>query len=170
VRDVAGFLDAAGLELANFTQPAMYSLDGLLPPDFVRPEGFSRIDEMHLAEKLRGNMKTHIGYAVKRGSVVNVDPVDPAAIPHFIGEDPKKVEAFVVQRGGLPVAINGQKLGLGMSPQAAKLLGAIDGVSTVGMLQAKSGLDLAPFNAAWVKLSDLLCGYGLMLYSGVNKH
>ncbi|MBL4750238.1 MAG: class I SAM-dependent methyltransferase [Amylibacter sp.] len=169
VRDVAGLLDAAGLELANFTQPAMYSLDGLLPPDFVRPDQFSRIDEMHLAERLRGNMKTHIGYAMKQGEVVHVDPLDPTAIPHFIGENPKKVEAFIVQRGGLPVAINGQKLGLGMSPQAAKLLGAIDGVSSVGMLQEKSGLDLAAFNTAWAKLSNLLCGYGLMLYSGLNK-
>ncbi len=169
VRDVAEFLDAAGLELANFTQPAMYSLDGLLPPDFVRPEGFSRMDEMHLAEKLRGNMKTHIGYAMKRGEVVHVDPIDPAAIPHFIGEDPKKVEAFVIQRGGLPVAINGQKLGLGIPPAAARLLGAIDGVAPVGVLQERSGLERAEFNTAWAKLSDLLCGHGLMLYSGLNN-
>lgn len=170
VRDVAGFVDAAGLELANFTQPAMYSLDGLLPPDFVRPDQFSRIDEMHLAEKLRGNMKTHIGYAMKRGEVINVDPIDPTAIPRFIGEDPKKVEAFVIQRGGLPVAINGQKLGLGIPPAAARLLGAIDGVATVGVLQARSGLEREAFNTAWTKLSDLLCGHGLMLYSGLNQH
>ena len=169
VRDVADYLDAAGLELANFTQPAMYALDGLLPSDFVRPDGLGRIDEMYLAEKLRGNMKTHIGYAMKLGDVVNVDPVDPVVIPHFIGEDPKKVEAFILQRGGFPVAINGQKLGLGMSPQAARLLGAIDGVSNVGALQEKSGLDVAEFNEAWTKLSDLLCGYGLMLYSGSNR-
>jgi len=170
VRDVVGYLETAGLELSDFTQPAMYSLDGLLPPDFARPEGFNRIDEMHLAEKLRGNMKTHIGYAMKRGEVINVDPIDPTAIPHFIGEDPKKVEAFVIQRGGLPVAINGQKLGLGIPPAAARLLGAIDGVATVGVLQARSGLEHEAFNTAWAKLSDLLCGHGLMLYSGLNQH
>ncbi len=169
VRDVLGYLETAGLELADFTQPAMYSLDGILPPDFKRPKGFSRADEMHLAEKLRGNMKTHMGYAVNAGMTLKADPTASDAIPHFIGEDPKKVEAFILQRGVLPVAINGQKLGLGMSPQAARLLGEIDGVSTVGQLQGKSGLPMAEFNTAWTKLSDLLCGYGLMLYSGLNK-
>jgi len=169
VRDVVNYLETAGLELANFTQPAMYSLKDLLPADFKQPEGLNRTAEMHLAEKLRGNMKTHMGYAVKAGAMVNIEPTKSSGIPHFIGEDPKKAEAFILQRGGLPVAINGQKLGLGMSPQAARLLGAIDGKSTVGMLQKKSGLDLAEFNTAWTKLSDLLCGYGLMLYSGLRQ-
>jgi SAM-dependent methyltransferase len=169
VRDVAGFLDTAGLELANFTQPAMYTLDGLLPPDYAR-EGLTRVDEMALAEKLRGNMKTHVGYAMKAGAVVSIDPANPDLIPHFIGEDPKKAAAFILQKGGLPVAINGQKLGLGIPPQAANLLGMVDGHATVGGLQEKSGLSPDVFTGAWTKLSDLLCGYGLMLYSGLNDH
>jgi len=167
VGDVAGYLHRAGLELVDFVQPAMYSLDGLLPPDFIRPEGLSRIDEMHLAEKLRGNMKTHVGYATKKGGRVQIDPTEPTIIPHFIGEDPKKAESFILQKGGLPVAINGQKIGLGMSPQAAKLLGLIDGNTSVGALRERTGLGQTEFNVAWSKLSDLLCGYGLLLYSGL---
>lgn len=170
VKDVAMYLDKAGLELQDFTQPAMYSLDRLLPPDFILSDQLSRIDKMQLAEKLRGNMKTHVGYAVKTGARVKIDPTNPELIPHFIGEDPKKVAAFILQRGGFPVAINGQKLGLGISPQAARLLGNIDGVSTVGKLREVSGLELPAFNIAWAKLSDLLCSYGLMLYSGLDDH
>jgi SAM-dependent methyltransferase len=169
VNDVVGYLDKAGLALQDFTHPAMYRLDGLLPPDFKRPNGLSRVDEMQLAEKLRGNMKTHVGYAVKVGARVDIEPTDPAGIPHFIGEDPKKVATFILQRGGFPVAINGQKIGLGISPPAAKLLGLIDGVSSVGRLQEASGLELSVFNAVWAKLSDLLCSYGLLLYSGLNE-
>ncbi len=169
VKDIIGYLEHAGLALQNFTQPAMYLLDGLVPPDFKQPDGYSCEDEMALAEKLRGNMKTHVGYAMKVGEGVKLDPTDPAGIPHFIGEDPKKAAAFILQKGGMPVAINGQKIGLGISPQAAKLLGMIDGVANVGVLQKKSGLAVADFNAAWSKLSDLLCGYGLVLYSGLNK-
>lgn len=170
VKDVVGYLDNAGLELQNFTQPAMYSLDGILPPDFKRPDGLSPVDEMQLAEKLRGNMKTHVAYAVKVGERVVLDPTDPALVPHFMGEDPKKVKAFILQHGGFPVAINGQKIGLGISPPAARLLGIIDGVSSVGRLQEVSGLELPEFNAAWTKLSDLMCSYGLLLYSGLNKY
>jgi len=169
VKDIIDYLEHAGLALQNFTQPAMYSLDGLVPPDFKYPDNFSREDEMALAEKLRGNMKTHVGYAMKVGEGVKIDPTDLANIPHFIGEDPKKAAAFILQKGGLPVAINGQKIGLGIPPQAAKLLGMIDGVASVGALQKKSGLEVAAFNTAWSKLSDLLCGYGLMLYSGLNN-
>lgn len=169
VEDVVGYLDAAGLELADFTQPALYSLDMLLPPDFKRPEGLSKVAEMHLAEKLRGNFKTHIGYAHKAGSNVKVDPTNPAVTPHFIGEDAKKAAAFITERGGLPVAINGQKIGLGIPPEAAKLLAMTDGVKTVADIQKQSGLALEEFNASWSQLSDLLCGYGLMLYSGLNK-
>jgi len=169
VKDVVEYLEYAGLKLQDFTQPAMYDLDGLLPPDYLRPEGLTRADEMQLAEKLRGNMKTHVGYAMKVGAGVKLDPTDPACIPHFIGEDPKKAAAFILQKGGLPVAINGQKIGLGISPQAAKLLGMVDGVANVGALQKKSGLEMTEFNTAWSKLSVLLCGYGLMLYSGLNE-
>ncbi len=169
VREVTGLIQIAGLELASFTQPAMYSLDGLLPPDFKLPDDIDAIGQMHLAEKLRGNMKTHVGYAMKQGDVVKINPINPSAIPHFIGEDPQKAAAFIIQRGGLPVAINGQKIGLGISPKAARLLGKVDGVATVGALWEKSELGLAEFNDTWGKLSDLLCGYGLMLYSGLNK-
>ncbi len=170
VRDVADYLDHAGLELANFIQPAMYSLDGLLPPGFIRPAGLTRIGEMQLAEKLRGNMKTHVGYAMKKGKRVQIDPVSPDIIPHFIGEDPKKAESFILQKGGLPVAINGQKIGLGMSVQAANLLGMIDGKTPVGALRDRANMTPDAFNAAWTKLSDLLCGYGLLLYSGVGAN
>lgn len=169
VRDVAGLLQTAGLELASFTQPSMYSLDGLLPPDYKLPKDIDAIGQMHVAEKLRGNMKIHVGYAMKAGDVVKIDPTDPSAIPHFIGEDPQKAAAFIIQRGGLPVAINGQKIGLGISPVAARILGKIDGVATVGALREKSGLGLAEFNDVWGKLSNVLCGHGLMLYSGLNK-
>jgi hypothetical protein len=169
VKDVVGHLEHAGLALQNFTQPAMYSLDGILPQGFKRSKNIGHVEEMQLAEKLRGNMKTHVGYAVKAGASVKIDSTDPAGIPHFIGEDPKKAAAFILQKGGLPVAINGQKIGIGISPQAAKLLGLIDGQSNVGVLQKKSGLGAEAFNAAWKKLSDLLCGYGLMLYSGLNE-
>ena len=170
MKDVVRYLEHAGLVLQDFTQPAMYSLDGILPQGFKRSKNIGHVDEMQLAEKLRGNMKTHVGYAMKAGARVKLDPTEPAGIPHFIGEDPQKAAAFILQKGGLPVAINGQKIGIGISPQAAKLLALVDGLSNVGALQKKSGLGLDDFNAAWPKLSDLLCSYGLMLYSGLNEH
>ncbi len=170
VKDVVRYLEHAGLVLQDFTQPAMYSLDGILPQGFKRSKNIGHVDEMQLAEKLRGNMKTHVGYAMKAGARVKLDPTEPAGIPHFIGEDPQKAAAFILQKGGLPVAINGQKIGIGISPQAAKLLALVDGLSNVGALQKKSGLGPDDFNAAWQKLSDLLCSYGLMLYSGLNEH
>jgi SAM-dependent methyltransferase len=170
VSDVFCYLEKAGLELANFTQPALYSLDGLLPPEYKRPKNTTRMDEMQLSEKLRGNMKTHVGYAHKAGAGMKADPIAPTSIPHFIGEDPKKAAAFISERGGLPVAINGQKIGLGIPPAAAKLIAAIDGATPISELQKKSGLSLDAFNDAWSKISDLLAGYGLLLYSSLNKN
>jgi SAM-dependent methyltransferase len=170
VMDVVGYLEHAGLDLQDFTQPAMYSLDGILPHGLKRSKNIGHVDEMQLAEKLRGNMKSHVGYAIMAGIKTRLDPTEPAGIPHFIGEDPKKAAAFILQKGGLPVAVNGQKIGIGISPRAAKLLGLVDGVSNVCELQNKSGLETDDFNATWAKLSDLLCSYGLMLYSGLNEH
>jgi hypothetical protein len=169
VTDVFGYLEKAGLELADFTQPALYSLNGLLPLDYQRPENLTRMDEMQLSEKLRGNMKTHVGYAHKAGMGMKADPIAPSSIPHFIGEDPKKVAEFITQKGGLPVSINGQRIGLGIPPSAAKLISMIEGVSPVSELQKKSGLEVDEFNESWLKISDLLSGYGLILYSTLNR-
>lgn len=171
VTDVAQYLERAGLELISFIQPALYRLEGLVPPDFALLEALTQVEEMALAEKLRGTFKTHVGYARKARADVGaaVDPLRLDAVPHFMLGDPGQAKTVILERGGLPLNINGQKIGIGLSPEAADLIGWIDGRTTVGEILNASGMTHGAFAAHWPRLSDLLGGYGGLLYSGLYQ-
>lgn len=169
VRELDHYLTGAGLELSDFTQPALYSLADFLPAGFELPKGLSKIEQMHLAEKLRGTLKTHVGYAQKKGQGKKVALSDQSLIPHFIGADPKQAAQVILKTGMLQIHLDGQKIGLTMPPVAAKLLAMIDGQQSLGAIAKRTGMDWIAFSSLWGQLSALLCGYGLLLYSDLNK-
>ena len=169
VNELSGYLMGAGLELRSFTQPALYRLADFLPQGFVLPEDLSIMDQMHIAEKLRGTLKTHVGYAHKKGQGKTVSLSDHSLIPYFIGANPKQVAQVILKTGVLNIHLDGQKIGLTMPPIAAKLLAMIDGQLSLAEIAKQAGMDWIAFSALWAQLSALLCDYGLLMYSDLNK-
>ncbi len=124
---------------------------------------------MHIAEKLRGTLKTHVGYAHKKGQGKTVSLSDHSLIPYFIGANPKQVAQVILKTGVLNIHLDGQKIGLTMPPIAAKLLAMIDGQLSLAEIAKQAGMDWIAFSALWAQLSALLCDYGLLMYSDLNK-
>ncbi len=169
VKELAGYLSNAGLELSSFTQPALYNLKDFLPNGYDIPNNLSELDKMHIAEKLRGTLKTHVGYAHKIGQGEKIALSNHALIPHFIRADAKQAAQVILKTGMLQIHIDGQKIGLTMPPIAAKLLAAVDGNKNLGDISKSLGMDWIAFSSIWGQLSALLCGYGLLLYSDLHK-
>ncbi|KAB7615707.1 class I SAM-dependent methyltransferase [Amylibacter sp. SFDW26] len=170
VKELNGYLTEADLELSSFAQPALYRLSDFLPEGFELPEGLSNVDQMHLAEKLRGTLKTHVGYANKIGQSKPINLNDHSLIPHFIGADPRQAAQVILKTGVLQIHLDGQKIGLTMPPVAAKLMGVIDGQRCLADIVKLSGMDRIAFSSIWAQLSALLCDYGLLLYSDLGKN
>ncbi len=169
VQQLDTYLDTAGLDLAEFTQHALYRLTDLLPAGFEIPQELSKIDQMHIAEKMRGTLKTHVGYAHKKGQGRTISLSDRSLVPHFIGANPKQAAQAVLKTGVLKIHLDGQKIGLTMPAVAAKLMAMIDGQRTLADIAQNTAMDWIAFASLWSQLSTLLCDYGLLLYSDLNK-
>lgn len=167
VGELAQSLDLAGLDLVNFTQPAMYDLKRLLPEGQGVPEGLDRIAAMGVAEKLRGTIKTHVAYAVKagRGKEAQARPSDPSLIPHLKGVSGPKLAQVVATRGAVPLTMGGEKVSVPLAKTAAPLVAAIDGRKSLADIANASRLDGLAFLPQWAAVDRVLADYGVMLYA-----
>ena len=157
-------LDVAGLRLSSFTQPAMYDPVDLLGDGVDAPDGPAQ--SMAVAEKLRGTIKTHVGYAVLKGAkTATVAGTDPALIPHLKAGAPQAVAREVASKGRLRSTVGAEKLVLELPKPAAPLIALIDGRRSLGEIARGGRMDAFAFNAAWGPVHRALTGQGLLLYS-----
>ena len=86
VSALCGTLDQAGWRLLSFATPALYDLARIAPV----PEGMNPVAAMAVAEKLRGTLRLHAGYAVAaddtRGPARHTNQ---ALVPHLRGVAPR---------------------------------------------------------------------------------
>ncbi|MCK0103605.1 class I SAM-dependent methyltransferase [Pseudohalocynthiibacter sp. F2068] len=165
VRDITEALNHAGLGLVSFTQPALYDPSPLLPDGCLAPE--DRTDAMEIAEKLRGTIKTHVGYATRIAQAPDAlaKHSDPNQIPHMKGVNPQALAREVASNGQLRVVLGADKTILKIPKNAAPLLAQVDGRKSLGLIAKTVELDQFSFNAQWGPAAKALAGYGLLLYS-----
>ncbi|MEQ9489483.1 MAG: methyltransferase [Alphaproteobacteria bacterium] len=127
-------IEAAGLSVASFIEPARYDPSVYLGDKTLagRAAELDRKNRAVLAERLAGNMAKHIVYCVPeaRGETVAKD-LTPSAIPvPRDGPFPASARGLGT-RGPLPIEMDGLKLSLPLPPLAGEILVRCDGVRTL---------------------------------------
>ncbi len=152
-----------GWVLSGMTLPALYDLTRLT--DNI-PDGLSPIEQMAVAEKLRGTIKVHVGYAVAADAARGpASGFSPARIPHLKGVEAKAL-AQAVANGKSPTLNFGTVTAtLTLPSQAAPLIAGINGRRNLGEIAKLAKMDPIATSTLWAKVERELCDWGLLLYS-----
>jgi len=139
VEEIAGLLSAARLNLISFIEPLRYDpATYLKDPVLLRqlaslsPEGRAAV-----AEKLAGNLKTHVVYVSKRPATDTLAwPYGPEAIPCLRVLDGAKLAKAVQRDLVLKGEFDGLALKFPLPRLAPAMLPWIDGKTPLGEIQA----------------------------------
>ncbi len=170
VAELLEVLEQSGWTLGGFTMPALYDLARIIDaagqsvPDHLSPP-----QQMAVAERLRGTIKTHVAYAVPKGSAHGApNGQNRGAIPHLKGAQAAPL-AQAIARGAAPkLSFAGIDAALSLPREAAPLIAAIDGrrsIAQIARIAQQSGLDPIRAGALWAKLHKELGDWGMLLYS-----
>ena len=168
VEDLMGALDQAGLGLASFVEHARYDPLAYLPSDedfSNRVKALAPLARMALAERLAGNIKTHIAYVTRAGQATKAmaRPTKPDLVPHLSGVAPQALAQQIKARGRFSATIDGIAFRRDIPSSAAGLIARIDGRASLGQIAA--GQDWMAFSAAWAPVHKALTGVNLLHYS-----
>ncbi len=154
-------LDAAGLELAGWVTPALYDLSLVC----AVPEGMDMGTQAVLAEKLRGTISKHVGYATRKGeSPAKITEPAMNLVPHFAG--PRTDMAKGIASGHqLKMTVQGVTFRLKLPERAAGVVARVDGRRTLAQIAQSSQVDPVAFQALWQKMHDALTMTGTLRYS-----
>ena len=172
VAELASLIDAAGLEIVSFIEPARYDPATHLSDrdllERLRPLGF--IERAAFAELLAGNLKTHVVYVVAKGRAASVvaRADDPAAVP--IGRD---VDFAAIARGmvtGSPVlsaSFDGLTVRFKLPRLATAILSRVDGKRSLAEIH-RAVADTAAPGQSWDEfLAEFRPLYAA--FNGVNR-
>lgn len=165
-------LATAGLKLAGFTEPARYRPATYLRDAALatRAEALPEAERMALAERLAGNIKAHVFYAVPeaRGDTV-AKPSAPTATPALHRIDRRDLATTIARRRRLKFSVDGLSLEWPVDKALADLAARIDGRADLAGLQRASGLDWMAFSARFAALHEPLDGFNLLRFSSFAK-
>ena len=159
-------LAETGWDLSGFTMPALYDLARIAPV----PDHLDGLQIMAVAEKLRGTIKTHVGYAVPAGEGRSAaSGKNRALVPHLKGVQPGAL-AQAIGKGQSPkLSFAGVEAQLTLPKSAAPLIAAIDGRRSLTDIAAITKTDPIGMGANWSKIEAELVGWGMLLYSGILR-
>jgi SAM-dependent methyltransferase len=163
IDEIAGMLTAAGLGDLRPALPALYDPAPITGDVPLRADPVAR---MALAERLRGDIKTHVLYAGRTDGTLPVpDPADMALIPHL--RAPATALAQAVRRDGrVSVTLGSERRAVAVDRSAAAVLERIDGRTPLAGLAAALRLDPVAFAAIWRPVWRALEPLGLLQASG----
>jgi hypothetical protein len=166
--EIAALIDGAGLRLQSFVPAARYEPTHYLSDATLlgRLAGLSAIGRAAFAERLAGNMKSHVFYAVRATNAAlpaTADRLD--AVPVLCEFDGTAIARGIGPGGILTADADGIKLRFPLPPLAAAMTGLIDGRRTLGDIHAALAvksptLDPAGFMAQFARLFAALNGLG----------
>ncbi|MCK6449568.1 MAG: class I SAM-dependent methyltransferase [Alphaproteobacteria bacterium] len=172
VPELAAMIDAAGLAIVAFIEPARYEPATYLNDrDLLERLGpLGAVERAAFAELLAGNLKTHVCYvaARDRAATAAARADDPAAVP--VARD---VDFAAIARGmvsGSPVlsaSFDGLTLRLKLPRLATAILARIDGKRSLGEIHRAVAETAAP-GLAW---DDFLAEFRVLYaaFNGVNR-
>ncbi|WP_375554714.1 class I SAM-dependent methyltransferase [Roseovarius mucosus] len=159
-------LDQTGWALSGFALPVLYDLSRIT----AVPAHLTATQAMALAEKLRGTIKTHVGYATRASEARSpARGQDRALIPHLKGLRAPDLARAIAQGQTPKLSFNGIEARLALPKHAAPLLAAIDGRRSLSEIAQATGTDPIAFGSLWAQIERDLADHGLLLYSGILR-
>lgn len=166
VSELAQVLAQTGWRLQGFATPALYDLSRIAP----RPEGMDDTTAMATAEKLRGAIRVHAGYAVPADDTRKpARGPAPALVPHLRGVQAQPLARAIAQGKSLPLTLKELKTSITLPKETAPLVAGINGQRSLGEIAKGTRLDPFRFAALWGKVEQDLIDWGLLLYSGLGR-
>lgn len=165
-------LDAAGLELLDWVEPARYAPETYLPDPELKRRAAS-IDpaaRAALAEQLAGNFKTHRFYARRKDGSARAAPAsDPSLTPvlHFLPA--RELAATVAKTRQITVNVDGLRLQFDVDPKHVRLLTYIDGRNRLDQIAAKAGLNWFEAAAIFGNFYRALGGFNHLRFSHFSQ-
>jgi len=166
VTALAGVMGAAGWQLSGFTMPALYDLGRITPV----PDHLGALEQMALAEKLRGTIKTHVGYAIRASEArAPASGKNRALVPHLKGVGAGDLARAIAQGQKPRLGFSGLEIRLSLPKGAAPLIGLIDGRRSLAEIAAQTGTDPIGMGALWGRIERDLGACGMLLYSNILR-
>ena len=169
VGDIAELMAGAGLTITGFVQPSQYDPKNFVSDADIRVRlGRLRwLDRCAAAERLAGNLRTHVFYAAPIAGAGNrmASPNDPNTVPYLYDIDARTLS----RRAGATVAttIDGFTFRYTLTAESTAILAAIDGQRSLRAIHqrlstAGRATDWLTFMAVWQQLYDAMNGIGKM--------
>ena len=166
VPELVEVMAEAGWELSGFTMPALYDLARIAPV----PDHLDAVQAMAVAERLRGTIKTHVGYAVPAGQErTAATGKNRALIPHLKGVQPRALAQAVAQGQTPKLSFAGIDTQLSLPKSAAPLIAAIDGRRSLTEIASATKTDPISMGSTWTNVEAELVSWGMLLYSGILR-
>ena len=143
VPEVAALADQAGLTVSALMVPARYDpATYLSDKDLLkRARKLAWLDACALAENLSGAIKAHIVYLTKGTPREKaVAGIADAAVPVLLRTDASALAASLAQRPEIKTTLDGVPVTYPVDPEAARIVGLVDGVRTIAALREDSGV------------------------------
>ena len=168
VEGVADLVAGAGLRLVGFVPPARYAPATYLSDAAIlkRLEGATPLARAAFAERLSGNMKTHVFYAVRADNPAEPPlPDAPEAVPVLFDTDAGVLARGLKPGGMLTISAEGLSLKLPLPRLAPAIAALIDGTRSLDeirrIVESKTGtLPWPIFKAEFDRLYGALHGAG----------
>ncbi|MDF2234239.1 class I SAM-dependent methyltransferase [Albimonas sp. CAU 1670] len=166
VPELLGALEGAGLGLVSFLEPLRYDPAPHLPQTPAFAERLKRLspqEKWALAERLSGNMRMHVAYAVKAGREGEaMAGLSAEAVPRWGGPDPRALAKKVHEEGGFAIAMAGLRHWVPIPKSAAPFLPAMAAERSFGEIARAARMDWFAFASTFGPAYRALVGVNLL--------
>lgn len=171
VEALFGALDRAALDFRAFSAPGRYDPRLLIADPALRERATALPYRARaaLAERLVGNIKTHVFYATARGSASRIAVPAPDAVPCLIGVSGEALAESVRQGGRVRGKAGGVAFESAVPREAAAIPGAMDGMRSLHDIRRHLGWPRQKFDGLFDTLYRPLNDFGLLRFSRLQR-
>ena len=141
VPQISTMAAASGLRVVAFLEPVRYEPATYMSDPVIARQTSSLplVERAAFAERLAGNLRTHVFYATRAGFDTVAQPEDTSAIPVLREMDPQKLAAGLQPGTPLIANLDGFPWRAQLPPLAARIASQIDGRRTVAEIYTSLG-------------------------------
>jgi len=159
VPQIGDLTAAAGLRVVAFLEPVRYEPATSMSDPVIARQASSLplMERAAFAERLAGNLRTHVFYATRAGYDTVARPEDTQAIPVLRDMDAQKLAAGLQPGAPLVANLDGFPWRAQLPALAARIIGQIDGRKSVAEIYTSMGASgaLPPWEDFYAQFEDL---------------
>jgi SAM-dependent methyltransferase len=159
VPQIGDLTAAAGLRVVAFLEPVRYEPATYMSDPVIARQASSLplMERAAFAERLAGNLRTHVFYATRAGYDTVARPEDTQAIPVLRDMDAQKLAAGLQPGAPLVANLDGFPWRAQLPALAARIIGQIDGRKSVAEIYTSMGASgaLPPWEDFYAQFEDL---------------